>query len=92
MKHLFLKYLLKDCLVNIEKNDVMHGYKYQNKSFDNTDVSLCLFSDAAPIYNSSKISLSVIFSSILELPQRAREAKQNIIVHSLIVGKTIERS
>jgi hypothetical protein len=70
----------------------MHGYKYQNKSFDNTDISLCLFSDADPIYNFSKISLSVIFSSILELPQRAREAKQNIIVHSLIVGKTIERS
>ena len=65
----------------------MHGHKYTNKSIDNTDINLCLFSDAAPLYGSSKISLSVIFSSIVELPQRVREAKQNIIVHSLIVGK-----
>jgi len=67
----------------------MHGYKYKSTTSDGNDVTLCLFSDAAPLYKSSKISLSVIFSSILELPQRAREAKQNILVHSLIVGKII---
>jgi len=65
----------------------MHGYKYKNQSIKATDINLCLFSDAAPLYGSSKISLSVIFSSIIELLQKVREAKQNIIVHSLIIGK-----
>jgi hypothetical protein len=46
-----------------------------------------LFTDAAPLYASSKTSLSVMFSSIIELPQRVREAQENILVHSLIVGK-----
>jgi hypothetical protein len=65
----------------------MHGYKYKSKALGGDAITLCLFSDAAPLYVSSKISLSVIFSSILELPQRVREAKQNILVHSLIVGR-----
>ena len=64
----------------------MHGFKYKSKALDGTEISLCLFSDAAPITASSKTSLSVMFSSILELPQRVREAKENIIVHSLIIG------
>ena len=65
----------------------MHGQKYKNLTVNGTPISLCLFADAAPIYKSSKTSLSVMFSSIIELPQRVREAKENIIVHSLIVGK-----
>jgi hypothetical protein len=66
----------------------MHGAKY--KSFEinfASNISLCLFTDAAPLYASSKTSLSVMFSSIIELPQRVREAQENILVHSLKVGK-----
>ena len=74
-------------MINKEKNDVMQGSKYKSLKVDGfSDVSLCLFADAAPLYASSKISLSVMLSSIMELPQRVREAKENIIVHSLIIG------
>ena len=65
----------------------MHGLKYKNSNLTGTEISLCLFSDAAPLQQSSKTSLSVMFSSIIELPQRIRESKENILVHSLIVGE-----
>jgi hypothetical protein len=74
-------------LLNKEKNDVMHGSKYNHLELDScSKISLFLFADAAPLYASSKTSLSVMFSSIIELPQRVREAKENILVHSLIIG------
>ena len=73
-------------MINREKNDIMHGRKYKSFKIDGTEISLCLSADAAPIYASMKTSLTVMFSSIIELPQRVREAKENIIVHSLIVG------
>ena len=31
-----------------------------------------------------------MLSSIIELPQKAREAKQNIVIHSIIIGNTID--
>jgi hypothetical protein len=31
-----------------------------------------------------------MFSSIIELPQKVREAKENILVHSLIIGNSID--
>ena len=75
-----------------EKNDVIHGAKYRSFAIIRvTDISLCLFTDAAPLYASSKTSLSVMFSSIIELPQRVREAQENILVHSLIIGKNLCR-
>ena len=95
MKYLFLKYLLKDCLVNIEKNDVMHGYKYNNNSFDNTDISLCLFSDAAPcignnldfnkwfddmINTTTDNFNNKLFVAIFDLPARAKAV--NMISHT----------
>jgi hypothetical protein len=77
--------------LNKEKNDVMHGEKYKSCNFiGHSPISLCLFADAAPLYASSKTSLSVMFSSIIELPQKVREAKENILVHSIIVGNRID--
>jgi hypothetical protein len=69
----------------------MHGEKYKTCTFDGySPIFLCLFADAAPLYASSKTSLSVMFSLIIELPQKVREAKENILVHSLIVGNRID--
>jgi hypothetical protein len=31
-----------------------------------------------------------MLSSIIELPQKVREAKQNVIIHSIIIGNVID--
>jgi hypothetical protein len=43
-----------------------------------------MFYDSTPLLKSK--NLSVMFSSILNLPQRIREAKDNLIVHSIVMG------
>jgi hypothetical protein len=53
----------------------MHGIKYKDCNLmGKNQISLCLFADAAPLYASSKTSLPVMFSSIIELTQEVREA------------------
>jgi hypothetical protein len=70
----------------------MHGEKYNTCTFDGySPISLCLFADAAPLYTSSKTSLSVIFSSLIEsIIQKVQDSKENILVQSLIVGNHID--
>ncbi len=70
-------------MINREENDIMHGRKYKSLKIDGTEISLCLFADAAPINASTKTSLSEMLSSIIELPQRIREAKEIIFFIAL---------
>jgi hypothetical protein len=54
------------------------------------NLSLCLFCDGTPLVKSRNLSLWIMLCSILELPQNVRESKQNIIVHSIIIGNSID--
>ena len=72
----------------------MNSKKYRSKinefSENNKNLSLILFCDGTPIVKSRNLSLWVMVSSIVELPQKVRESKQNMIIHSIIVGNSID--
>jgi hypothetical protein len=73
-----------------EFNDVLNGSKYQTVLHNNNQISLCLFADSTPLVKSKNLSLWIMMSSILELPHKVREAKNNIVIHSLWIGNQID--
>ena len=72
--------------------DIINSKKYKTYSNNDTTqyLSLCLFCDGTPLIKSKNVSMWIMLSSIMELPQRVRESKQNILIHSIIIGNTID--
>ena len=72
--------------------DIINSKKY--KTYSNNDptqyLSLCFFCDGTPLIKSKNVSMWIMLSSIMELPQRVRESKQNILIHSIIIGNTMD--
>ena len=64
----------------------MCGQKYREESTNKSFLSLCLFCDGTLLVKSKNLSLWVMFASILELPQKVRESKNNMLVLSFLVG------
>jgi hypothetical protein len=65
----------------------MNGKKYKDQYNYKKTISLCLFCDGTPLVRSKNLSLWVMFASIMELPQKVRESKNNTIVASFLVGE-----
>ncbi|CAF0800918.1 unnamed protein product [Brachionus calyciflorus] len=65
-------------------NDVCNSNIYSQIE---NPISLILFADAANITKSSNTSMWAIFSTIVELPPIIRNAKKNIIIHTLWNGE-----
>ena len=65
----------------------MSGAKFKSEKSTGKKISLCLFADATLLLKSKNMQLWVMVSSILELPRKVREAKNNIIIYRFFIGQ-----